>query len=195
MKRESGFTLIEIIMAMAIFLFAYLFISRIFMSGYGGMRRARNLSRAVYLAQNEMARLRAIKDPLYIGLERDDWETYEEYEVKYDDPKNRPLVGKSKEKPKPYITEKDFSRRTICIETREGIEEEEGERFWGREEGDEEREMAVLSPTIPYKRKVEREIIDEMPKLVQVWVTVTWEDPRTLGAEEQEYSLTTYLAP
>jgi prepilin-type N-terminal cleavage/methylation domain-containing protein len=195
MKRESGFTLIEIIMAMAIFLFAYLFISRIFMTGFAAMRKARNLSRAVYLAQNEMARLRAIKDPLYIGLDEKDIETYEQYEEKYEDPKYKPLAGKSTEDPKPYITEEDFSRRTICIETREGLKEENGERFWGREEDDEEREMAILSPTVPYERTIEREIIDEMPKLVQVWVTVTWADPHTPGAEEQEYNLTTYLAP
>jgi hypothetical protein len=149
-----------------------------------------------------MARLRAIKDPLYIGLGGKDIETYEKYEDKSSDPdsdkydsKYRPLAGKSTEDPKPYITEKDFSRRTVCLETREGIEEENGERFWGREEADEEREMALLGPGIPYERKVEREIIDEMPKLVQVWVTVTWTDPHTPGAEEQEYSLTTYLAP
>ena len=195
MKRESGFTLLEVIIAMAIFLFAYLGISRIFMSGYAGMRKAKNLSRGVYLAQNEMARLRAIKDPLYIGLETKDIEKYEKYEEKYEDESYRPLAGKSTEDPKPYITEEDFSRRTVSTESLEGIKEENGERFWGREMGDDEREMAILTPTIPYTRVVEREILDEMPKLVQVWVTVTWSDPHSPGSQEQVYNLTTYLAP
>lgn len=189
LKEEEGLTLLEILIAMIIFVTAYLFVSKMFIQSYRGMKKANKLSVAIRLGQNEMARLRGIKDPLYIGLTEKEIDKYE------DSDNTRPLAGKSTESPKPFIVQEEFSQREVCRETREEIENKNGERFWGRKESAEAREMANVSETINYVRIVEREIVDEMPKLVQVWVTVTWTEPQVAEAEEENYVLTTYLTP
>ena len=70
--RSSGFTVIEILVAMVIFTIAYAAIANMLVQGVMGKKKGTARAIAIQLANNQLKMLNALPQPLYIGLPWDE---------------------------------------------------------------------------------------------------------------------------
>lgn len=143
-RKRKGFSLLEVMLGMAIFTFAFTFIALMFFEGNRYLLRSREKAIALRLAQNKMALMKSYKNPLYIEMTKNEIEACEN---------GQPVPS------------------NIDVHDRKEIKNQEDTKEKGPLKED---IVLVSKGDIEFARKVDTAILDDYPPLVQVWVTVEW---------------------
>ncbi len=151
---NKGFTLIEILVTVAFMALAYSFVAQLFFSGFNSISIGDVRNEGVRLARNEMVRLSSIENPLYIRLL-----------TLPNGPKLIEDLKAGKIAPIDLVNDGTIPLNEVQqvgdLETKENTDE-----------------IAKANSGFIYTRKVEWMVEDVEPVLINIKITVSWEDPR-----------------
>lgn len=145
---KKGFTLIEVVVALAFISLVYVFVVQIFFSSYKNITFGDVQSQGVLLAKNQMIKLASYKNPLHIGLSIAD------------------------------INDLDAQRVTPYQLKERGVIELNVRKLVSEDTINNSDEVRDASRRVDFVRKTEWSVEDVQPVLVHIWVTVSWTDPK-----------------
>lgn len=145
---KKGFTLIEVVVALAFISLVYVFVVQIFFSSYKNITFGDVQSQGVLLAKNQMIKLASYKNPLHIGLSIAD------------------------------INDLDALRVTPYQLKERGVIELNVRKLVSEDTSSNSDEVRDASRRVDFVRRTEWSVEDVQPVLVHIWVTVSWTDPK-----------------